>query len=48
VVFRLPAGLAKGSPSNYEKPYSPIIDRIHHYEVEMEVVTGKSNVVLGH
>jgi nitroimidazol reductase NimA-like FMN-containing flavoprotein (pyridoxamine 5'-phosphate oxidase superfamily) len=38
----------KDSKSNYQKSYPPIIDRIHLYEVEMEIVTGKRNVVLGH
>jgi hypothetical protein len=35
--------------SNYEKPYpAAMLERIHLYEVELEIVTGKRNVVLGH
>jgi len=35
--------------SNYEKPYpSDMLNRIILFEVEIEIVTGKRNVVLGH
>jgi uncharacterized protein len=39
----------KDNKSNYEKPYpSAMLERIILFEVELEIVTGKRNVVLRH
>ncbi len=39
----------KDDKSNYQKPYpSAMLERIYLFEVELEIVTGKRNVLLDH
>ncbi len=39
----------KDDKANYQKPYpSAMLERIYLFEVELEIVTGKRNVLLGH